>query len=309
MQAKGLGMGLFQIVPYDDLPEWLDSSEDLESLTSSGGMGRVDCLARAYGHDYDYASDDMGACASVVKLTEGMRVAFTLAFWADLGDVMNSDPVDAYAYVRSDDCGFWDVRFASKAQCLDWLAMWRDNNEPHSDEDYADDGGTVLTDNARNWEGWEEFTSSYFACALWSSSDQMLKCGDCGSYYGPTVGSSLSGSPVKWCNCGRVCAYWDDEDLEDVNLDEVCDVSDIAAESLATMESECADFVFHHYNKLQRVGTMAQHGHDFWLTRNGHGVGFWDRGYGDIGEDLSETAKVYGECDLYVGDDGKVWCQ
>lgn len=38
-------------------------------------------------------------------------------------------------------------------------------------------------------------------------------------------------------------------------------------------------------------------GHDFWLTRNGHGAGFWDRGLGALGERLSEAAKVYGSAD------------
>jgi hypothetical protein len=36
-------------------------------------------------------------------------------------------------------------------------------------------------------------------------------------------------------------------------------------------------------------------GHDFWLTRNGHGAGFWDRGLGELGERLSAAARVYGE--------------
>ena len=38
-------------------------------------------------------------------------------------------------------------------------------------------------------------------------------------------------------------------------------------------------------------------GHDFWLTRNGHGTGFWDRGLGDVGDRLSEIARRFGECD------------
>ena len=36
-------------------------------------------------------------------------------------------------------------------------------------------------------------------------------------------------------------------------------------------------------------------GHDFALTRNGHGTGFWDRGLGDIGDMLTEECKPYGE--------------
>lgn len=54
-----------------------------------------------------------------------------------------------------------------------------------------------------------------------------------------------------------------------------------------------------------REAAMA--GHDFWLTRNGHGAGFWD---GDWPEPhasiLTEASKTFGETDLYIGDDGKV---
>ena len=48
-------------------------------------------------------------------------------------------------------------------------------------------------------------------------------------------------------------------------------------------------------------------GHDFWLTRNRHGVGFWDRGAGDIGEYLTERAQRFAEVNLYVGDDGLIY--
>lgn len=58
--------------------------------------------------------------------------------------------------------------------------------------------------------------------------------------------------------------------------------------------------------EADRGYTDAQVAHDFWLTRNGHGAGFWDRGLGDVGEELTQVAKAYGSADLYVGDDGKV---
>lgn len=47
---------------------------------------------------------------------------------------------------------------------------------------------------------------------------------------------------------------------------------------------------------------IEQAGHDFWLTRNGHGAGFWDRGdfYRardgfDRAEVLDKTARSFGE--------------
>lgn len=48
----------------------------------------------------------------------------------------------------------------------------------------------------------------------------------------------------------------------------------------------------------------VQIGHDFWLTRNGHGAGFWDRGLGERGRRLTDACRPYGKVDLYLGDDG-----
>lgn len=48
--------------------------------------------------------------------------------------------------------------------------------------------------------------------------------------------------------------------------------------------------------------TWAKLGHDLWLTRNGHGAGYWDRGLGEIGTELTKAAKALGSQDLYVAD-------
>lgn len=45
-------------------------------------------------------------------------------------------------------------------------------------------------------------------------------------------------------------------------------------------------------------------GHDYWLTRNGHGAGFWDRGLGPVGDRLADACRHH-PIDLYVHD-GKV---
>lgn len=50
-----------------------------------------------------------------------------------------------------------------------------------------------------------------------------------------------------------------------------------------------------------------QVGHDFFLTRCGHGAGFWDRGLGELGDWLTDRANRYGEQDAYVGDDGRLY--
>lgn len=48
--------------------------------------------------------------------------------------------------------------------------------------------------------------------------------------------------------------------------------------------------------------TAEQAGHDYWLTRNGHGVGYWDRGLGQVGADLSELAHSQGGAAVFFGD-------
>lgn len=51
----------------------------------------------------------------------------------------------------------------------------------------------------------------------------------------------------------------------------------------------------------------SQHGHDFLLTRNHHGVGFWDRGYPyAIANVLTENAQAYGEHQVLTDDSPRV---
>ena len=53
------------------------------------------------------------------------------------------------------------------------------------------------------------------------------------------------------------------------------------------------------------VGDKFQLGMDFWLSRNGHGAGFFDRNY-EHGDELQNTARSQKEVDLYIGDDNKL---
>lgn len=54
-------------------------------------------------------------------------------------------------------------------------------------------------------------------------------------------------------------------------------------------------------------GTSSDFAHDLWLTRNGHGAGFWDRGHGEVGDLLTEWVKAWGTIDLYQGADGYIY--
>ncbi len=85
------------------------------------------------------------------------------------------------------------------------------------------------------------------------------------------------------------------------------DADDLAPASLQQIIDECRAFQMEHAELLSRAGSAAQNGHDFLLTRDGHGAGFWDRGYGAVGDQLTEACKPYGEVNLYVGDDEQLY--
>lgn len=90
---------------------------------------------------------------------------------------------------------------------------------------------------------------------------------------------------------------------------------DLSEDCRNQMLRDCADFFA--YCEAEGIdplpeydcpeyGNAEKSGHDFWLTRNSHGVGYWDRGLEEIGDRLTRAAKTFGECDLYVGDDGEI---
>jgi hypothetical protein len=58
---------------------------------------------------------------------------------------------------------------------------------------------------------------------------------------------------------------------------------------------------------MSRPYDENQAGHDFWLTRNHHGAGFWDRGLGKVGDELTKNAHPYGDAHLERAEDGKVY--
>jgi hypothetical protein len=101
------------------------------------------------------------------------------------------------------------------------------------------------------------------------------------------------------------CAIWADLRDEEGEPQEGFSIFDFAKEARDEARNECADFV-DQCGELLNGLDMSQCGHDFWLTRNGHGAGFWDRGLGEIGEKLTTIAKTYSSRTPYVGADEKI---
>jgi hypothetical protein len=116
----------------------------------------------------------------------------------------------------------------------------------------------------------DKFTASYIEAAFWSSTDELTPDG---------------GAP----------------------LDKNYDFEDLAPETLARVIEECR--AFQATNGHLFAGREESAGHDFWLTRNHHGAGFWDGDWPEPAATVLDAAsKTAGERNLYVGDDGRVYC-
>ena len=115
------------------------------------------------------------------------------------------------------------------------------------------------------------FNRSYVECALWSSTDESTPSG---------------GEP----------------------MDQNYSADDIADEAKAKMTADCEAFMDANAEALKDYPARDA-GHDFWLTRGHAGAGFWevDHGTEDQCKILTDAAHAFGESDLYVGDDGKIY--
>jgi hypothetical protein len=166
----------------------------------------------------------------------------------------------------------------------------------------------------------DEFTSAYVAALFWTDN---------------AVGVTTD----EW-------QAIDDHDEGSIPGD--VDVRDLAPDALAGIVADCLDFQAKAADLLilaeVRGYGLERAGHDFWLTRNGHGTGFWDRTELEpddaeyerlttimveagndnaawnkacsersdlkaqsLGAKLTAIAKGFGEVDSYLGDDGKVY--
>lgn len=126
------------------------------------------------------------------------------------------------------------------------------------------------------------------------------------SYVGTALGSSYDNSN----DCGGE------------PLDANFDISDLAPATLESMLADCARFYDANKEHIHcddaplardfegsiaaREAAMAAH--DFWLTRCGHGAGFWDGDWPEPAASALDTAsKEFGNVDFYVGDDGQIY--
>lgn len=88
-------------------------------------------------------------------------------------------------------------------------------------------------------------------------------------------------------------ALWSTSGDDCENLDDKFSVSDISEEFQEKAFNECAqlyalisDLIYEDENDMEQIG------HDFWLTRNRHGVGFWDGDYKN-GQKITAIVQSY----------------
>lgn len=128
------------------------------------------------------------------------------------------------------------------------------------------------------------------------------------------------GSPEAACEFNSLDAFTQNyvetmfwTDCNSDNEDGLADATfaELSPKALAEIIEDCTTFQANHRADLDAAYATglyneAQAGHDFWLTRNRHGAGFWDRGLGGIGKRLTNASHAYGSADLYRGDDGQI---
>lgn len=99
-------------------------------------------------------------------------------------------------------------------------------------------------------------------------------------------------------------AWWSSSDNDGLPLDENYDINDFHPSTLKQMSDDCK--AFQAANAEDIAENPAQAGHDFWLTRNGHGSGFWDGDWSGARDRLTRASQRFGSYDLIVGDDGMI---
>lgn len=144
------------------------------------------------------------------------------------------------------------------------------------------------------WDDLDSFTQGYIEALFFTSEEQLCEESD-GARHMPDVAVNLATMESHFVG-GDSFGF-----------------ADLAPSALADIIADCEAFQRDHAALLQlayaRDYDAEQAGRDYWFTRNGHGVGFWDRDaleQGDLGKRLSAACRR-DKIDAYLGDNGKVY--
>lgn len=102
-------------------------------------------------------------------------------------------------------------------------------------------------------------------------------------------------------------ALWSSTDDNGEPLDDTYSIDDLSDEAVEKAKQDVENFLVKAGPLLDKYDDSIAV-HDFWLTRNRHGAGLWDGDYGDSdGKALTKLSHSFGEINLYVGDDNKLY--
>jgi hypothetical protein len=140
--------------------------------------------------------------------------------------------------------------------------------------------------------------------------------------------AELAGANVDAMARGYLeCQLWaqrdyDRDDDGDTMLNENYSTDDIDPDYVESVRDELADLVVAHplavrmfiratagsdTHTTRRYDANGSFGHDFYLTREHHGAGFWDRGLGELGRYLTDIAHYADSADdLYDNGNGEL---
>jgi hypothetical protein len=132
------------------------------------------------------------------------------------------------------------------------------------------------------------------------------------SLFKPNTDELLDGQPLDAFTGGYIEAMYFADTGEG---DQPSSGAELALETRRRIILACQQFQRVNADLLtrayDRVGySEARAGHDFYLTQNGHGAGYWDRDELDadgLGDALTDAAKLYTAVDLYEGDNGLLY--
>lgn len=108
--------------------------------------------------------------------------------------------------------------------------------------------------------------------------------------------------------------FFTEEELEDKTI------QDFSVDAMKKIVDDCKDFIKKcNQNKIDirssdlmngkspEYSSEELAGHDFWLTRNHHGAGFWDHAWKEPYESkLTEIAHSFGELSVFISDEGLI---
>ena len=106
-------------------------------------------------------------------------------------------------------------------------------------------------------------------------------------------------------------ALWSSTEEDGTPLDENYGIADFDPDSKERLVAELEAFFGVYVKTIEKYmqenkQDEEQVAHDFWLSRNRHGAGFWEH-RGAAAEKLTKASHDYGSVDLYVGDDGQIY--